>query len=28
VDACDGERVNAVLYPKRDEGPVQGGTRR
>ena len=28
VDGCDGERVNAVLYPKRDEGPVQGGTRR
>ena len=28
VDGCDGERVNAVLYPKRDEGPVRGGTRR
>lgn len=26
VDGCDGERVNAVLYPKRDDG--QGGTRR
>ena len=25
VDGCDGERVNAVLYPKRDE---RGGSRR
>ncbi len=28
VDGCDGERVNAVLYPKRDEGQPPGGTRR
>ncbi len=28
VDACDGERVNAVLYPKRDEGRERGGSRR
>ncbi|MFI5339139.1 MAG: lipopolysaccharide transport periplasmic protein LptA [Candidatus Methylomirabilales bacterium] len=28
VEGCDGERVNAVLYPKRDEEPVRGGTRR
>ena len=28
VDGCDGERVNAVLYPKRDEGQGRGGTRR
>jgi len=28
VDACDGERVNAVLYPKRDEGQGQSDTRR
>ena len=28
VDGCDGERVNAVLYPKRDEGRPPGGTRR
>jgi lipopolysaccharide transport protein LptA len=28
VDGCDGERVNAVLYPKRGEGREPGGTRR
>jgi lipopolysaccharide export system protein LptA len=28
VDGCDGERVNAVLYPKRDEGQPPGGTPR
>jgi len=28
VDGCDGERVNAVLYPKRDEGRERGGDRR
>jgi lipopolysaccharide transport protein LptA len=28
VEGCDGERVNAVLYPKRDEGRQPGGTRR
>lgn len=28
VEGCDGERVNAVLYPKRDEGRDRGGTRR
>jgi lipopolysaccharide transport protein LptA len=28
VDGCDGERVNAVLYPKRDEGQERGRTRR
>jgi len=28
VDGCDGERVNAVLYPKRDEGRERGGSRR
>ncbi len=28
VDGCDGERVNAVLYPKRDQGGPPGGTRR
>ncbi len=28
VDGCDGERVNAVLYPKRDEGQERGGSRR
>lgn len=28
VEGCDGERVNAVLYPKRDEGRERGGTRR
>jgi lipopolysaccharide export system protein LptA len=28
VDGCDGERVNAVLYPKRDEGQPPGGARR
>lgn len=28
VEGCDGERVNAVLYPKRDEGRPPGGTRR
>jgi lipopolysaccharide transport protein LptA len=28
VDGCDGERVNAVLYPKRGEGRERGGTRR
>jgi lipopolysaccharide transport protein LptA len=28
VEGCDGERVNAVLYPKRDEARERGGTRR
>jgi lipopolysaccharide export system protein LptA len=28
VEGCDGERVNAVLYPKRDEGRERGGTPR
>jgi len=28
VEGCGGERVNAVLYPKRDEGQPQGGARR
>lgn len=28
VEGCDGERVNAVLYPRRDEGRERGGTRR
>ena len=28
VEGCDGERVNAVLYPKRDEGRPPGGARR
>jgi lipopolysaccharide transport protein LptA len=28
VDGCDGERVNAVVYPKRGEGRERGGTRR
>jgi len=28
VDGCDGERVNAVLYPKRDDGQPPGGARR
>jgi len=28
VDGCDGERVNAVLYPKRDEGQPPGGAPR
>jgi len=28
VEGCDGERVNAVLYPKRDEGRQPGGPRR
>jgi lipopolysaccharide transport protein LptA len=28
VDGCDGERVNAVLYPKRDEGRERGVGRR
>jgi len=28
VAGCDGERVNAVLYPKRGEGAPAGGPRR
>lgn len=28
VESCDGERVNVVLYPRRDEGREQGGSRR
>ena len=28
VDGCDGERVNAVLYPKRGEGRERGAPRR
>ena len=28
VEGCEGERVNAVLYPKRGEGPTPGGVRR
>ena len=28
VDGCEGERVNAVLYPKRGEGRERGATRR
>jgi lipopolysaccharide transport protein LptA len=28
VEGCEGERVNAVLYPKRGEGPAQAGPRR
>lgn len=28
VEGCDGERVNAVLYPKRGEGAPTGGPRR
>jgi lipopolysaccharide transport protein LptA len=28
VDGCDGERVNAVLYPKRGEGRERGAARR
>jgi lipopolysaccharide export system protein LptA len=28
VEGCDGERVNAVLYPARDEGTNRGGARR
>lgn len=28
VEGCDGERVNAILYPRRDEGRERGGTRR
>ncbi len=28
VDGCEGERVNAVLYPKRGEGAPAGGPRR
>jgi lipopolysaccharide transport protein LptA len=28
VEGCDGERVNAVLYPKRGEGSPTGGPRR
>ncbi len=28
VDGCEGERVNAVLYPKRDEGRPLGSGRR
>ncbi len=28
VEGCDGERVNAVLYPKRDEGRERGGASR
>jgi lipopolysaccharide transport protein LptA len=28
VDGCDGERVNAVLYPRRGEGQEQGSPRR
>jgi lipopolysaccharide transport protein LptA len=27
VEGCDGERVNAILYPKRDEGRERGGSR-
>jgi lipopolysaccharide transport protein LptA len=28
VEGCEGERVNAVLYPKRGEGTPAGGVRR
>jgi lipopolysaccharide export system protein LptA len=28
VDGCEGERVNAVLYPKQGEGAPAGGSRR
>jgi lipopolysaccharide transport protein LptA len=28
VEGCDGERVNAVLYPRRGEGGERGGPRR
>lgn len=28
VEGCEGERVNAVLYPKRGEAQERGGTRR
>jgi lipopolysaccharide transport protein LptA len=28
VEGCEGERVNAVLYPARGEGAERGGTRR
>ncbi len=28
VEGCEGERVNAVLYPKRDEGRGRAGTPR
>lgn len=28
VEGCEGERVNAVLYPKRGEAPERGPTRR
>jgi lipopolysaccharide transport protein LptA len=28
VDGCEGERVNAVLYPKQGEGAPAGGPRR
>lgn len=28
VEGCEGERVNAVLYPKRGEGAPTGGPRR
>jgi lipopolysaccharide transport protein LptA len=28
VEGCEGERVNAVLYPKRGEGSSAGGPRR
>lgn len=28
VEGCDGERVNAVLYPKRGDGAPTGGPRR
>jgi len=28
VDGCEGERVNAVLYPKRGEGRERGAARR
>ncbi len=28
VEGCEGERVNAVLYPKRDEGRERAGTPR
>ena len=28
VDGCEGERVNAVLYPRRGEGQDQGSPRR
>jgi len=28
VEGCEGERVNAVLYPKRGEGAPAGGPRR